>query len=588
MRVVTSIAIFLTAAAVSAGELDAAQSAVVKAAKAVRPAVVTVVTPNPRDFDQTGVVVGSVGVILTTRRGLLGTGGLPSEVQVRFPGRGLTLRAKVIDDDEGTNTVVLRARGSRTKPITTGRAEDAIEGMWVLLVGNTFGQGRESTPTVSLGILSGVVRDADGVAEFHASTLVNPGSVGAPVVDLSGDLLGIAAPRVTNSSGQSILIPFERVRAAYAAKGGGASKLLGREPPPRRLRMHVADAFGVVVQDAARRARQALVGIRSSGVLGDEKGTVVEEPPKKGDGKKSPRRRPSQQPARVPGKLYAHDRSSGIIVSPDGLILCPLRITGWPGPTRALTVDFKDGPELSARVLGTDERLRVALLKVEAAGLPVLEPLSFRSVTRAQFVIALGFPHDAPAAGTPEVTFGIISRTGALGALHGEFQAFQTDAGVNGGNRGGPLVDLDGRLLGMLLDVNDTEQSGYFRRLRARYGANSGLGFALPARVIQRLVPKLAAGAHLAAAFLGVEGAATKEGIQVGKIVATNTRGEATTATKAGLRRGDLIVSIAGKPTRTLAELRAALAEHHAGDTIEILYKRDGKDKKVTVELSRR
>ena len=126
MRVVTSIAIFLTAAAVSAGELDAAQSAVVKAAKAVRPAVVTVVTPNPRDYDQTGVVVGSAGVILTTRRGLLGAGGLPSEVQVRFPGRGLTLRAKVIDDDEGTNTVVLRGRGCRTKPSTTGRAEDAI------------------------------------------------------------------------------------------------------------------------------------------------------------------------------------------------------------------------------------------------------------------------------------------------------------------------------------------------------------------------------------------------------------------------------------------------------------------------------
>ena len=290
----------------------------------------------------------------------------------------------------------------------------------------------------------------------------------------------------------------------------------------------------------------------------------------------------------MPGQLEAVDRCSGVVVSADGLILCPLRITGWPESERPLTVDFYRGKSLPARVLGKDERLRVALLKVEATGLEVLPEAGPDSRQVGGFAIALGFPHEDPRRASPQVTLGIVSRTGALGSLHPAFDAVQTDAAVAGGNRGGPLVDIEGRLLGILIDVNDTEGRGYHLRARGAYAGNAGLGFALPMHVVTRILEPLKSGAVLRAAFLGVSAQPVEEGLSIVSVVEKNSKGAQSTAARAGLKPGDILVALGGMELKGGTALRQALAHRLPGEKIEIVYLREGRRHTAIVELGER
>jgi serine protease Do len=348
------------------------------------------------------------------------------------------------------------------------------------------------------------------------------------------------------------------------------------------------------MDDAVRRAQVALVGVRAGRAPAEPEGGKEEAERKPTDpvdngGKKKPEPKPKiPQPLPVPGQLEAVDRCSGVVLSADGLILCPLRITGWPKRERPLTVDFYRGPTLPARVLGRDERLRVALLKVEAQGLEVLEEAGPDSRQVGSFALALGFPHENPHRATPQVTLGVVSRIGALKNLHPAFDAVQTDAGVAGGNRGGPLVDIEGRLLGVLVDVNDTEGRGYHLKARGAYAGNAGLGFALPMHVVRRVREALESGATLRAAFLGVGAQPGEKGLSIVSVVEKNSKGAPTTATRAGLRAGDILVSVGGVELTGRNALREALAHRLPGEKIEIVYLRKERRHTVIVELGER
>jgi len=106
--------------------------------------------------------------------------------------------------------------------------------------------------------------------------------------------------------------------------------------------------------------------------------------------------------------------------------------------------------------------------------------------------------------------------------------------------------------------------------------------------VIQEVLPKLMAGGHFASAFLGISGVPTKRGILVQNVTESNSSGDPTTAKVAGLKVGDILVSLGGIPTRSIAELRKALAPHTAGDIVEFVYLRDGKESRVKAKLSSR
>lgn len=583
----------LLCAAAGAGEVQVAEGAVKRAAALARPAVVTVITRDVHDFDLTGVVIAP-GIVLTTRSPLLKDGSLPSIVSVRLPGKGATLDAMLLDDDATTDTALYKVEDARVKPLSPARSEDIHPGMWVLLVGNTFGQGRESTPTLGLGVVSAVSKGDKGVLAFHTSALVNPGSVGAPVVDLTGDLVGIAANSITPDGGQTVVIPYDAIRAAYMAKEGKGAKVVGRPPPPRPVANRVDDDLGRVLENAALRAARALVAVRALPLEGE--GEAPPEPSRRTGTDRSrppgPQPEPGKPPTgpppppRVPGAEKAYDRCSGLVVSEDGLVLTTLRITGWPLADRQLAVDLPDGRSFPAAVLGRDERLRLALLSIDAKGLVPLEPAPESAFRAGRFAVALGYPHMRPTKETPQLTFGILSRTRALSRLHPGFEALGTDAGVSESNRGGPLVDIDGRLLGILLDVNDTDpMGGYAARAQGVYAGNAGIGFAVPWTVLDRILPRLRVGAVLKTGFLGVGTAETPDGLEVMNVAEKNSRGQPTGAKEAGIARGDLVLAIDGKPVRNGADLRAILSALAAGDRVTLRLRRAGQELEIPATL---
>ena len=109
----------------------------------------------------------------------------------------------------GVVFVLLLAASASNRAVRPGLVADARIGEWALLVGNTFGAGRESTPSSSLGVVSGTVREKGAVVNLHISALVNPGSIGAPVFEGSGLLLGIVARRITAAGGQTMVVPID-------------------------------------------------------------------------------------------------------------------------------------------------------------------------------------------------------------------------------------------------------------------------------------------------------------------------------------------------------------------------------------------
>jgi len=579
-RAIILAIVAILAAAVSAGELRRAETEITRLLAKARPAVVTVLTPNPKDFDMSGVIVASNGVVLTLRSPLMSEGGLlPETVRLRIEGAKTPVEATVIDQDEGTDTVLLDAPSLRRRGPRLGKAADAAAGEWALLVGNTFGAGRESTPSASLGVISGKVRRDGLLHSLHVSALVNPGSFGAPVLDATGLLLGVVAPRITAAGGQTIVVPIDRIREAYREKRTPGRRVFAGSPVDPSRRNSVAGAFATVVAAAAEAGRSVLVGVRADRAPGEE------DPPPVPRGQ---RRRGPVKPARVGGKLDGWDRCSGTIVGAGGHVVCPLRITGWPNAGRRLVVDLPDGSTFKAEVVGTDERLRIALLAIERKDLPVLEPAARDRVRSGRFAIALGFPHEHPKEGSPQVTVGIVSRVGSLEQLHPALQALQTDAGVAGGNRGGPLVDIDGRLLGVLMDVDDTNPLGYTRRMKGAYEGNAGLGFAIPMPVLEKVLPRLRKGVDYKPGFLGVSTRPVEEGLRVVNVSAKNKAGKPTAAAVVGLEKGDVLVEIDGSPLRTGRDLRRVLAHVMAGDEVALTWLRDGRRMAAKVQLGER
>ncbi len=587
--------LLVTTSAVRAGEIAAAERRIERAAETARASIVTVFTEKRSGWDLTGVVVGARDVVLTLRKPLLEKGGgFRRDLRIRFPGGGKTVPAEVMVDDEEMNIVLLRAVGGRGRTIKPRPTRDVSLGMWVVLVGNTFSSGRESEPVVSLGIVSGIHKRRDGTMTFHASTLVNPGSFGAPVVDLDGGLLGILGAAVTGAGGQSVVIPYETVRKRFA-KSRKAARILGAKPYPRPRASSVADLFGKVMEAAARTARDAVVGVRSGKPLSESapnagkpsERPASETPPKKEKPKNKseppggPRRPRPPAPARVPGAREGHDRSSGIAVAED-LVVCPLRVTGWPGPRRQLTIDSPDGSSSTATVLGTDERLRLALLRVRGGGLKSCRaaPESAAGLAAGRFVAAIGYPHGNPGSQHAHVTFGIVSRVEALAGIHPALHAIQTDAGISGGNRGGALVDLEGRVLGVILDVNDTSGLGYQNPTRrGAYGPNAGLGFAVPVEVIMAVLPRLKAGATLKPGRLGVSLTADRDGVHVRSVA------KESGAAAAGVMAGDRITKLNGKSVPDMAALRRILAEKAAGDELLVTIRRKNRELSLKVTL---
>jgi putative serine protease PepD len=238
----------------------------------------------------------------------------------------------------------------------------------------------------------------------------------------------------------------------------------------------------------------------------------------------------------------------------------------------SVRVRFADGKTVSATVVGTDPSTDVAVLKV--ANLPAnAKPLEVGDSSKLEVgdgVVAIGSPFGL----AETVTTGIVS------ALNREIQspndyaiegAIQTDAAINHGNSGGPLLDLQGRVVG----VNS--------QIKRDSGGNDGVGFAIPSNTVKSIADRLIAGGSIEHAYLGVsiDDAATG-GAHVGRVAS------GTPAAKAGLQAGDVITSFDSQTIESAQDLRLAVDNHRPGDEVTLTVRRAGETKTFHVTLGTR
>jgi len=268
-----------------------------------------------------------------------------------------------------------------------------------------------------------------------------------------------------------------------------------------------------------------------------------------------------------PGGGTTQAEGSGFVVDTSGHIVTNQHVVD--GAT-SITVRFKDGKTAKATLVGTDPSTDIAVIKVDVPA-SSLHPLTLgtsSTVLPGQDVVAIGSPFGL----TETMTSGIVSaidRTIQAPNNYSIAGAIQTDAPINHGNSGGPLLDTSGRVIG----VNAQIQSDS--------GGNEGVGFAIPIDAVKSVANTLIAGGKVQHAFLGihVSDAANSAGAQVSSVEASSP------AAKAGLEAGDVITSFDGKPIATADDLTAAVGNHAPNDKVTLTVTRGGKTVSIDVTL---
>jgi serine protease Do len=272
---------------------------------------------------------------------------------------------------------------------------------------------------------------------------------------------------------------------------------------------------------------------------------------------------------------------SGVIISSDGYILTNSHVAA---DAEQINVKLTDGREFKARRIGTDPETDLAVIKIEVSGLPFARLGDSSRVEQGEWVIALGSPFGLQ----QTMTAGIVSATGRdlRSRIQGasQFTEFiQTDASINPGNSGGPLVNMDGEVIGInTLIFSET-------------GASSGIGFAIPSNLANRVYAQLIKSGRVSRGYLGVllvpvtppvakmVGYNGTEGAVVQDLVPGDTPGA-----KAGLQSGDVITEFDGKRVKTPKELTEVVADTPVGKTAQLKYVRDGRSHTTTVNLAER
>jgi putative serine protease PepD len=270
------------------------------------------------------------------------------------------------------------------------------------------------------------------------------------------------------------------------------------------------------------------------------------------------------------GSQSGQAQGSGFVYDADGHIITNEHVVDGAS---SVSVTFWNGKKYDARVVGTDASTDLAVLEVDAPS-SILHPLSLGTSSKlavGDSVVAIGSPF-----GLEEtVTTGIIS------ALHREMtspnnfaidDSIQTDAAINHGNSGGPLLNARGQVIG----VNS--------QIASDSGGNDGVGFAIPSDTVRSIASQLISSGKAEHAFLGV---VLADGSTDGGARVAEVRSGAPAA-RAGLRAGDVITAVAGKRVTSADELRAAINAQEPGDTVSITYKRGGTAHSVEVKLTSR
>ena len=271
---------------------------------------------------------------------------------------------------------------------------------------------------------------------------------------------------------------------------------------------------------------------------------------------------------------------SGVIISADGYIVTNNHVAD--GATK-LRVKLYDGRKFDAKLIGKDSATDLALLKIEAEELPTLPFGSSDALRLGEWVLAIGSPFDLQST----ITAGIVSaKARQLGAIPNDFSIesfIQTDAAVNPGNSGGALVNTHGELVG----INTL--------IKSQTGSYVGYSFAIPESIVRKVVVDLKEYGVVQRALLGIQFRPVdqdfldSEGKELGidQIGGAYVAGvvEGGAASEAGVRKGDVILSIDGVKIVEASTLQEQIAKHRPNDKVELTVKRDGKVKQIEVTL---
>lgn len=263
---------------------------------------------------------------------------------------------------------------------------------------------------------------------------------------------------------------------------------------------------------------------------------------------------------------------SGVIVESNGLIITNNHVVGKADEIR---VTLSDKREFKAKLIGTDPKTDIAIVRIEATGLPTIPLADSDKLEVGEFVLAVGNPFGL----TQTVTLGIVSALGRAAGI-AEYEDFiQTDAAINPGNSGGALVNVRGELVG----INTA--------IFSQSGGNMGIGFAVPSNMAQSIMGQLVQTGKVVRGWLGVSiqeltpELASQFGVGETKGVLVSDVMDDSPAKKAGFERADVIVEYDGKSMDSPTHLRNAVAQTPVGKKVTVKILRDKKPKTIDVTI---
>jgi Do/DeqQ family serine protease len=268
---------------------------------------------------------------------------------------------------------------------------------------------------------------------------------------------------------------------------------------------------------------------------------------------------------------------SGVIIRPDGYIVTNNHVVQ---NASKIEVTLNNNKTYSATVIGTDPATDVALIKIDAAGLPTLKFADSDKLRLGEWVLAIGSPLGEELRST--ITAGIVSAKGRSMPSNGEFKIesfIQTDAAVNPGNSGGALVNKAGELVGINTAIISTT------------GSYTGYSFAVPSNIVSKIVSDLIDFGSVKRALLGVTMSPVTDKIakdmKLNSLdgVYINEVAKGSAADKAGVKKEDILVKVDSTLIKTPSDLQVVVNQFHPGDKAVLTVIRDGREKELEVQF---
>jgi S1-C subfamily serine protease len=595
-------------AAPSSAALESIQKEFKNVIQRGTPATVNV-TAKGSVFGCSGVMVSPRGYVLSSfdaGKVLRSPDAAPtytSEVMVRVPDMKTNAFVeyegrivKTLKELDSALIQILKPPPGGFKCLAPATSDGLHVGSFTFAAGNAFGMAREALPGMTAGVLAAVTylprgeSAAGGRFEaLYTGAAVMPGVAGGPLLDVEGRLVGIIAgsESVTPDNPFQLLgraVPIDRLRAAYGSLSDSkevlaAAKEAFSEKPAKAdpAKSPESKAIETVIAKAAGDAYESVASL------------VVERTAPL-NALAASRKGPVQLPRYV-------GPASAVAVSADGWLVTSLynltsvvemqflqlapeeaRVSTGLSAITKITAHFKDGASGEAKVVATHVGLGIALLKADVVGRRPIEPAQASAYAPGRFLVPVANPFGDKPSPDPLMNFGVVSKRHADALTEPWHGQIQTDAGGTDGNCGAAVVDVEGKLVGVLTLWNPIE-----------HGRNSGIAFVVPWDRIETVLLSMKEGRSYRFPRIGVEWFVEEgkrfDAAKAAKVAVVAADGPAH---KVGILPGDVVVALGDAPVASIFEFIMALVGRIEGEHVAVTVQRDGKPVTFDLELGAR